>query len=223
MGDPNVEADYWDVHCDSRFTLGGTANFDITGAALSAFIPVQVSGSTPSGWASYNYASFTTSGADFTGVYNLVGPSVTLPFYHSLGSYASGGYMPPTNYGVASTVDCYDARPVELILPANVTCTSASGVFLRANSSAMMSTLPSGVENYYNNFLDAYTAISSGTVTWLLKKQDFPESLDIEKAIDVTLKGGYDGIFGTNSGNYSTVQGITIGAGSLIVENVVII
>lgn len=68
------------------------------------------------------------------------------------------------------TVCDFPNAQISLNLPAGVTYTSDSGLFLIANSSALMSVLPSGVQNYYNRVLDAYNATSSGSsVTWLLK------------------------------------------------------
>src|ERR1039457_3643278 len=98
-----------------------------------------------------------------------------------------------------------------------------TGTWSGSPDAPVRSLLLSGFQNYYNSVLDAYNATASGSsVSWLLKQQDFPESLDIDKDINITLKGGYDSTFVTNSGNYSTLQGITVSAGSLIVENVVL-
>jgi len=49
---------------------------------------------------------------------------------------------------------------------------------------------------------------------------EFSETLSFGLDRTVTLKGGYDCDFVTNSGSYSTINGsLTISAGAVIIEN----
>lgn len=68
----------------------------------------------------------------------------------------------------------------------------------------------------------AHTAAApAGTTTILARSVYFTENLTIAKPI--ILKGGYNLTYSANSGTYSTLTGsLTIGSGSLVVENVII-
>ena len=103
----------------SNLTLGGSvsANFQVlNGVAGAGSLNGQ------SGWASFSYASDTANSVIFSGVFDLVGPTTTLPFSISLNTVGADGGM----------ADYSNTARVSLILPSNVTYTSDSGAFLTA-------------------------------------------------------------------------------------------
>ena len=111
------------VEAQSTLQFGGFvgASEDIFGG------PPQLTAIGQSGWASYNFTSATPSLVQFTGVYDLVGPSVTLPFSLAMETFASNG----------DTADFSHTSQVGLILPSSVTYASSSGAFLTASQAAV--------------------------------------------------------------------------------------
>ena len=74
---------------------------------------------------------------------------------------------------------------------------------------------------YYSTIGAAYAAALNGSIL-LSREYSFSENLNLNRNISVTLKGGYNSSYSSNSG-YTTLHGIlTIGNGSLTVENLVI-
>jgi hypothetical protein len=74
---------------------------------------------------------------------------------------------------------------------------------------------------YYSTLGAAYAAALNGSIL-LSREYSFSENLNLNRNISVTLKGGYNSSYSSNSG-YTTLHGIlTIGNGSLTVENLVI-
>jgi hypothetical protein len=73
----------------------------------------------------------------------------------------------------------------------------------------------------YGSFHGAYAAASSGAV---LKSEamTYPEGLLLNRTIALTIQGGYDSIFGVATG-FTTINGpLIVGAGSVIVGNLII-
>lgn len=106
------------VSASSNLTLGGSVSAaeDVFGG------PPTLTGVAQSGWVSFNYSSETPSLVQFTGVYDLTGASVTLPFSLALHTLGSNG----------DEADFSQTSQVGLILPSGVTYTSDSGAFLTA-------------------------------------------------------------------------------------------
>ncbi len=75
------------------------------------------------GWVSYSWDIVSPGLTEFTGVYALSGISQSLEIFNSLSGFAATGAS--FSYGNSSKLS--------LVLPSNVTFTSASGVFLNAN------------------------------------------------------------------------------------------
>ena len=95
----------------------------MVGASIDVFGgPPALTGIGQSGWASYSFTSATPTLVQFTGVYDLVGPSQTLPFSLAMQTFASNG----------DTTDLTHTSHVGLILPSSVRYTSDSGAFLTA-------------------------------------------------------------------------------------------
>jgi hypothetical protein len=121
----------WSGEVYGGLILGGTVRADMAGDNTHPLAFVTAYGRTgESGWASSSYASDTFTNIDFTGVYNLVGPSVDLPMYLSLFVNPAGGLYPDGYTAVGTTIDFSNTGAVTLDLPSNVSFTSDSGVFL---------------------------------------------------------------------------------------------
>jgi hypothetical protein len=76
-------------------------------------------------------------------------------------------------------------------------------------------------QTYYPSIMDAYAHASTSNIikSW---GTDFTENLLLGKSIDVTIKGGFDAGYITNTGN-STLHGtLAVGKGSLTLENLVV-
>lgn len=74
----------------------------------------------------------------------------------------------------------------------------------------------------YDSLAAGYAAAGSGAVI-MARELEFAEQLLLNNAEDVTLKGGFNAAFSNNSGLYSTLIGsLTIGNGSLTVENLIV-
>jgi YD repeat-containing protein len=72
----------------------------------------------------------------------------------------------------------------------------------------------------YSSFLTAYTAALPGEIIQA-RSVDLGETLILNNGITVSFKGGYDSTF-TTQGGVTTVKGITIQQGTLIVDHMVI-
>ncbi len=110
-------------------------------------------------------------------------------------------------------------------------CTNTSGdctvtLSSAANVAASFNAVPfariQGASPAYFSLLEsAYNAASSGSVIQATTHY-FSEDLLLNKNIAVTIEGGYDSTYATNTG-YSTLHGsLTIGSGTLTAENLVI-
>jgi hypothetical protein len=81
--------------------------------------------------------------------------------------------------------------------------------------------IDSTTQTYYSSILDAYTSAATGNIikAW---GTDFTEILGLNSGKAVTLRGGFDSTYTTNSG-FTTLHGaLTIGTGSLIVDKLAI-
>jgi hypothetical protein len=73
----------------------------------------------------------------------------------------------------------------------------------------------------YSSIYAAYEAMSSGTME--IHEFQFSEILLLNLGKTVTLKGGYDCNFGTNSGSWTTINGsMTVSNGNVTLENIII-
>ncbi|HLJ47864.1 MAG TPA: hypothetical protein VKU01_17735 [Bryobacteraceae bacterium] len=122
LSGPNLGFQGAPVSAQGSLQFGGavSASEDVFGG------PPTLTGVAQSGWVSYTYASQTPSLVQFTGVYNLVGASATLPVTLRLQTVGSNG----------DTADFSHPSQVGMILPSGVTYTSDSGVFLSALQAA---------------------------------------------------------------------------------------
>ena len=127
----------WSGEVDAGLTLGGQVLADMVGTNYHPLAFVGAPDTGQSGWASYSYASDTFTSIDFTGVYDLVGASATLPFSTSLYVNPGGGLSADGLTAFATSIDFSNTGQVGLILPSNVSFTSDSGVFLTSQSSAV--------------------------------------------------------------------------------------
>jgi len=81
----------------------------------------------------------------------------------------------------------------------------------------------SGTSNYYPIVQIAYSDASSGQ-TLLLQEKAFAENLSFTQNKTITLIGGYDCYYSSNSGTFSTVSGsLTIGGSGVITMDQIII
>jgi hypothetical protein len=80
-----------------------------------------------------------------------------------------------------------------------------------------------GEPNYYTSIAAAYGEAGSGR-TILMQAMTFDEALSLNRAVEVTLIGGYDCVFTSNASGYSTISGkVTIGGtGKTFIENLII-
>lgn len=77
--------------------------------------------------------------------------------------------------------------------------------------------------NYYPTLTEAYAAAATTGSIMQASATSFSENLTCNAAKQVTLKGGYTANYLSNSDGYTTLQGVlTIGNGSLTVENLII-
>lgn len=73
----------------------------------------------------------------------------------------------------------------------------------------------------YNTFTEAYGQVSNGAVI-SSRVADFTENLLLIRPIAVTIRGGYDSLFDVKIGFSTLIGKLTIGSGSLVVEDLVI-
>jgi hypothetical protein len=125
----------WSGEVDAGLTLGGQVLADMLGNNFDPLAFVGAPDTGQSGWDSFSYASDTFTDIDFTGVYDLVGASATLPFSMSLLVWPGGGFANGGLTAYATTIDFSNTGQVGLILPNNVSFTSNSGVFLTGQPS----------------------------------------------------------------------------------------
>ncbi len=76
-------------------------------------------------------------------------------------------------------------------------------------------------DSYYSTLQAAYNAVADGNI---IESQAivFTENLNINRSISVTLKGGYDTTFTSNSSNTTISGSLTISSGTLTVENLIV-
>ncbi|HEV2498226.1 MAG TPA: PEP-CTERM sorting domain-containing protein [Terriglobia bacterium] len=96
------------------------------GWSSSAGVPGGVGAGTGGGWTSVNIAANTANSTIIDGVLPLTGPDPTLPLELGL----------DCTFGNDASCDYYNTESISFTLPAGVTYTSASGVFLTQPSSA---------------------------------------------------------------------------------------
>jgi hypothetical protein len=74
---------------------------------------------------------------------------------------------------------------------------------------------------YYPSIQSAYQFAANGN-TIQVRALDFPETLVFNRPISVTLKGGYDSSFASNSGSSSVTGSLSVNNGTVRVENIVL-
>jgi hypothetical protein len=97
----------------------------------------------------------------------------------------------------------------------NCTVTMESDITVPATFHLKPARIAGSTPAYFTTLQLANDGAGNGN-TIEAKGTDFPESLTVSKPL--TLIGGYDGSYTTNGG-FTTVEGLTIGGGSLTVEN----
>jgi alpha-tubulin suppressor-like RCC1 family protein len=99
--------------------------------------------------------------------------------------------------------------------------TMVSAVF---TTTAMGNPGPVKMDNqFFQLFQDAYNGLLDGsTATISANSLNIFENLVFNRNVAVTLKGGYDGSFGTNSGQTVIRGTLTITSGSVTMENIII-
>lgn len=78
---------------------------------------------------------------------------------------------------------------------------------------------------YFTSLASAYTAAGAGALapqTVVVQEGDFYESLFISQPVELTVKGGYDSTFTFRNGYSRLLGDLTVGAGSLVVDSLVI-
>jgi parallel beta-helix repeat protein len=91
-----------------------------------------------------------------------------------------------------------------------------------ANFTSVLPVKVSGKE--YATLTAAYGNTATGTTVLIQSLATiFSENFTLDRNITATVKGGYNSLFSTNNGSYSTIKGVlTIKSGKLTVENVII-
>jgi hypothetical protein len=73
----------------------------------------------------------------------------------------------------------------------------------------------------FSSIQDAYVSVPSGSITIQAQVKSFLEELLFNNGSNVTLSGGMDGGYKPTTG-YSTVKGLTLGAGQAVISNIII-
>jgi len=80
-----------------------------------------------------------------------------------------------------------------------------------------------GAFNYYPNLQDAYNAAENGDIIQAQATAPPEDPLTFPANIAVSIKGGYDSLYATNAGTFTTINGsITIRGGAVTLENLLI-
>jgi M6 family metalloprotease-like protein len=78
-------------------------------------------------------------------------------------------------------------------------------------------------EACFRNVTEAYAAIQPGSRRTIhLPLGDLPETVRLDRSVDVTLAGGYDGAFTQSTGTTVIVGTLTISTGSVVINRVMI-
>jgi hypothetical protein len=102
------------------------------------------------------------------------------------------------------------------------TFTLDNDITVNATFSAFPIARIDGNPTYYFTFGDAYTNASTGSIV-RLRNVSFTDDLNLDRPVDITLKGGYESDFASQNG-YTSLQGVltVMGAGSVILHNMII-
>ena len=212
---------------------GGVLTSAPTDNLCSAGTPSAVTGSGPWSWSCSGLYGGTNAGCSA-----LLGFPLSLTF-----AGTGGGTVTSDPAGIFCSGSCSSifvaGTPVSLLATADSdsvffdwseACTGTGDCQLTMNSDKGVTVTFSYVEPvlisgtspaYYSTLGAAYVAAVNGSII-LSREYSFSENLDLDRNISVTLKGGYNTSYTSNSG-YTTLHGIlTIVNGSLTVENLVI-
>ncbi len=156
----------------------------------------------------YSCQTLTTTGGD----------TFTSPkWYISSGSLPPGLIISLTTGVISGTATTTGSFPVTIqAISSPFSTTKSFSIAVNAPcSSAKLARLP---DTAYDSIASAYSAALDGDIIESING-DFTGDLAFSRDISVTLKGGYDCAYSSNNG-LTRVQGtVTIGAGTLIVEN----
>jgi hypothetical protein len=212
---------------------GGVLTSAPTDNLCSAGTPSAVTGSGPWSWSCNGLYGGTNASCSA-----LLGFSLSLTF-----AGTGGGTVTSDPAGISCSGSCSSifvaGTPVYLLATADSdsiftdwsgACTGTGNCQITMNSNKAVTVTFSYVEPvqisgtspaYYSTLGAAYAAASNGSIL-LSREYSFSENFNLNRNISVTLKGGYNSSYTSNSA-YTTLQGIlTIGNGSLTVENLVI-
>lgn len=218
----------------------GTVQFTVNpSASVGSYQGISLSGSYYSK-ASASVKAFTSTSTNF-----VVG---SVPSYNLKIIFAGtgSGMVTSTPSGLAcntTTTQSFSANTALVLHPAPLdyslfkgwsgACTAASGdcsltmtsdktVTATFNRDSAHQVLLDGASQvYYPTILSAYQAAASGN-TIRIWGTDFTETFSFNLPISVTLKGGYDQGYGSNT-DYTTLRGtLTIGKGTLTVEQLIV-
>jgi C1A family cysteine protease len=220
---------------------GGSASFDL--APNSGYRPAAtVSGSCPAGsFSGYRYTSGVISGNCTVG-FSFV-PTTTYDLTLAV-SGASGGSVTaaPAPPGATCPGSCSQTFPSGEVV--TLTPTAGAGALFSSWSGACSGSgacqvTMDGAKSVTANFSwqpnvkigtggslygligEAYPLLAGGEAL-LLKAMAFPEVLDLQRPVTVTLQGGYDDTFATVTG-YSTIRGsLTVTAGGVTLDRIII-
>jgi hypothetical protein len=181
-----------------------TASFLATGVPVTLTVNKSGSGS---GTVISNPAGINLSSSWYGTAQYAAGTNVTLTAASESGSIFSGWRGACTGLGKCT-----------------ITLDSDSWAIAVFTSASTGNPGPVKINNqFFPLFQDAYNAMLDGsTATIFANSLNVSENLVFDRNIVVTLKGGYDSSFGTNSGLTVLKGTLTITSGSVIMENIVI-
>jgi hypothetical protein len=206
-------------------TNSGGTTYGLDGTFATSACPV-----TPPTVTTGSATGITATGATLNGTVNPNGVSTTAYFqwgttvsygnntaFQSIGSGTSDVSVSEILTGLSSGIT-YHYR---------VVATSSAGTVYgsdmdfttNAGGSGLVKIVSDGTT--YSTIQEAYSQCSSGDVLEM-QATTFNENLDFSSNISVLLKGGYDASFTSQTG-FTTVQGMmTVGAGAITVENLIV-
>jgi hypothetical protein len=111
------------------------------------------------------------------------------------------------------TVAGVESCVVEALLDSSVTMTLAT----QLSPVRIAGTIPA----YYSTLAAAYAAAPTGGTLQLMAAA-FADSMDLNRDVAVTLAGGYDYLYGSASGTTALLGPVTVTAGSIAVDRIVI-
>jgi uncharacterized repeat protein (TIGR01451 family) len=137
-------------------------------------------------------------------------------------SYDAGTYVTLTAVPDSSMVftgwggGCAGTGTCLLTMGANTTVTANF-----AAAAATIRMVSGGTAAYYGSFLDAYNAVSSGDAIESLAGV-YNESINLNRGIQIRLRGGYDAAFASQPGYTTLIGPMTVGTGAVTIENMVV-